>query len=426
MPAMPAMHRSTLVLAALFAASAAAAQPLDATFTREQVTGDVAHYAFTVPVGDTPNAVLHIHRVVRERAPYFPQPSRSAILMNHGDFASFASNFAPVLANPSGDPGIAVWLAERGVDVWGLDRRWTNPPRGGDTSDFDAMGLDQELDDIGTALGFARGVRLATDGSFARLTLVGFSRGGQLGYYYAAREATRPAWQRHLRGLVPLDVFASVDPTDEDVRQFFCTSAFYEYQDLGAGIVDSPNGFQIKVGQLDESAPDVQSPFQVPPFVGFTNHQVVLGFAGQTYNFFPPSPWYHLAAPILDGDAVVGLRESDEDDVAGWFAASPFHQSLREAADTDALVCNEPPLPADVPLSRIRVPLFLIAAAGGYGTHALYSTTQVSSTDVTTLLIRRLPAGREAEDFGHGDLLFARDAATLAWAPLLAWLRQHE
>ena len=82
-------------------------------------------------------------------------------------------------------------------------------------------------------------------------------------------------------------------------------------------------------------------------------------------------------------------------------------------------------MPIDVPLSRIRVPLLLIAAAGGYGAHALFSTTQVSSSDVTALVIRRLPEDREAEDFGHADILFAHDAALLAWQPLLGWLRAH-
>jgi hypothetical protein len=67
----------------------------------------------------------------------------------------------------------------------------------------------------------------------------------------------------------------------------------------------------------------------------------------------------------------------------------------------------------------------LVAAAGGYGDHALYSTTQVSSTDVTALVIRRLPVEREAEDFGHADLLFSPDAPALAWQPLLSWLRRH-
>jgi len=128
---------------------------------------------------------------------------------------------------------------------------------------------------------------------------------------------------------------------------------------------------------------------------------------------------------VLAGDAVTGLRESAERAVGEWLASAPPHQSLRESADTDALTCGDAPLPADVPLSRIEVPLLLIAAAGGYGEHALYSTTQVSSTDVTTLVIRQLPVEREAEDFGHADLLFSPDAPGLAWQPLLTWLRAH-
>jgi len=111
--------------------------------------------------------------------------------------------------------------------------------------------------------------------------------------------------------------------------------------------------------------------------------------------------------------------------VSTWLAGSAPHQSMRESADTDHLVCGDPPFPVDVPLSRIRVPLVLVAAAGGYGDHALHSTTQVASTDVTALVIRRLPVEDEAEDFGHADLLFSPDAPGLAWQPLLSWLRAH-
>jgi len=56
------------------------------------------------------------------------------------------------------------------------------------------------------------------------------------------------------------------------------------------------------------------------------------------------------------------------------------------------------------------------AAAGGHGEQATYTTTQVS----------RLPVAQEQEGFGHGDVLFARDAAALAWRPLLSWLHDRE
>ena len=391
--------------------------------TREPIAGDVVHYSFTVRVGDGPNARLRIHRVVRERAPWVPRHTTAAVMLLHGDFATFVTNFAPVLGDPpSTATGMATWLAERGVDVWGTDRRWTLAPEtGADLSDFDAMSLDQELGDIGAALGFARGVRLVTDASADRLTLIGFSRGGELAYFYASREASRPAALRHVNGLVPLDVYVSLSPADEDLRQTFCGFASDEYGALAAGAADSPNDFQLTVGRLALAAPDEPSPFNPAR----TNRGVMLRFVGHTFGVFRATPVYHLNAPVVAGSEIAGLRLSPEDVVVPWLAGAPPHQSMREAADTDALTCGDAPLPLDVPLSRIRVPLLLIAAAGGYGEHAVFSTTQVGSTDVTAMVIRQLPAEREAEDFGHADLLFAPDAVPLAWQPLLAWLGRH-
>jgi hypothetical protein len=344
-------------------------------------------------------------------------------MLLHGDFARFGTNFAP-RGGDILDGGMARWLAERDIDVWGVDRRWTlAPEEGADLSDFDAMGLSQELSDLRAALALARATRLATDGSSDRLTLAGFSRGGQLAYFYASDEAARPAWQRHVKGIVPLDVYASLAPEDEELRQFNCNSAAGEYDQLAAGGVDVPNDLQLTTGRLALAAPDAQSPYFPFPV---TNREWMLSFVGETYWYFPATPRYHLNAPLLDEDAlVVGLTASSEADVARWLADAVPHQSLRESADTDALVCGDAPLPADLPLSRIQVPVFALAAAGGYGSHALHSTTQVGSTDVTALVVRRLPIEREAEDFGHADLLFSPDAPVLAWQPLLAWLRQH-
>jgi hypothetical protein len=427
------MHRLFAAVALLAACSApppevslaTAAEELGGVqVTREHIADDVFHYGFTVRVGDGPNARLRIHRVVRERAPWLPRRTTSAVMMLHGDFATFATNFAPVLGEPaSSATGLATWLAERSVDVWGVDRRWTVAPEtGADVSDFDAMGVDQELGDIGAALAFARGVRVVTDGAADRMTLVGFSRGGELAYFYASREASRPAALRHVRGLVPLDVYVSLSLADEELRQTFCGFARDEYGLLADGVVDTPNDFQVTVGRLVLSAPDEPSPFNPAR----TNRSVMLRFVGRTFGVFPATPRYHLDAPVLVGADVTGLRVSSEDVVAHWLAGAAPHQSMREAADTDALTCGDAPLPVDVPLSRIRVPLLLIAAAGGYGDHAVFSTTQVGSTDVTTMVIRQLPADREAEDFGHADLLFSPDAAALAWQPLLSWLARHE
>jgi hypothetical protein len=108
-----------------------------------------------------------------------------------------------------------------------------------------------------------------------------------------------------------------------------------------------------------------------------------------------------------------------------WFANAPPHQSWIETIDGDVLWCGEGPLPIPDHFADVQVPLYYLGAAGGYGDFGLYSTTLVGSSDVTTHVVRLLDPALEAEDFGHGDLLFAADAETLAWEPLADWILDH-
>lgn len=388
---------------------------------RHPLGGDVYHYGFTLRVGSTANAKLHIDRIARESAPWQPRPTPHAALLLHGDSATFISNFAPSLGSPpSSVPGLAVYLAQQGIDVWGVDRRWTQAPaEGADLSDFTSMGFAQELDDIGLALGFARALRVATGGGAARLSLSGFSRGGQLAYAYTAIEANRPAWQRHVKALVPLDVYGEIAPADAEQRQYLCFVADYLRDTVAAGELDSDNSSGILFGQLALTAPDDPSPY----FPDQSNRAALLTVVGQSYGGF--TPFYHFAAGVIDQGVVTGLRETSESAMARWFASGPPHQALRELADSTALWCGNGPLPVDAKIDRIAVPLLYIGVAGDVGEYGVYSTTRVASTDVTTLVLRRFGAGHEAEDFGHCDLLYGRDAPTLAWQPLASWLLRH-
>lgn len=416
------MSRSVLVLAVALAVAGGCIDASDApeesvatqasTVTRVNLGGDVWHTTFTIRVGTGPNAVLRLHRVVRERSPGWPRPTSNGVMLMHGDFSSFDSNF----------PLLAPYLARNDVDVWGYDRRWASAPTDADLSDFADMGLAQELDDTATALIAARAARLATGSGGDRMILAGFSRGGQLAYAAASLDAARPAFARNIKGLVPLDVYYDIAPEDAAMRDNSCANAAGERELIAEGWDDSENSFFIAMGQLALSAPDAPSELFGDPF---TNASALLFTVGQTYQFFQPTPVYHLNATTIDADGnSTELRESPFAAVATWFADASPHQSMREAAESDALWCGGP-FAVDAPASRIRVPVFYLGAAGGFGDHGLYSTTRVSSTDVTTLVIRRLPAEREAEDFGHGDLLFATDAPTLAWQPLVQWIRAH-
>lgn len=382
--------------------------------TREHVAGDIYHYQFDLRVGSTPNARVRIHRVVRELSPWRPRPAPHAVMLLHGDFANFVTNFVPSLGNPASPaPGLAPYLVSRGIDAWGVDRRWTLPTAEGDVSDLGGMGVDQELGDISVALAFARAMRTVTDGAPGRIVLGGFSHGAQLTYAYAAADG------RHVSAIAALDIYYDLAPEDADLRALACANAEAERDALAQGVTDSSNSFFITAGQLARSAPDEISPL-FPPY---TNRGVLLTLAGLTWWFAPYTPLYHLSAPSLDADGnATGLRESSEDSVSAWFASAPPHQSMREAAELDAIWCGTSPRPE---LARIRVPLFYLGAAGGFGDRGLYSTTRVSSRDVTTLVVHRFGPEGVAEDFGHGDLLYAEDAPTLAWAPFAAWLLRH-
>lgn len=416
------MSRFAIVLACAVAAGCIDApdESVDTTqqesaVTRDNLGGDVWHTTFTIRVGAGPNAVLRLHRVVRERSPGWPRPTVNGVMLMHGDFSSFMSNFSL----------LAPYLAQQGIDVWGYDRRWASAPTDADLSDFGDMGLAQELDDTATALVAARAARLVTGSGGDKMILAGFSRGGQLAYAAASLDAARPAPLRNIKGLVPLDVYYDVDPAEAELRQNACLNAEFERDALADGVTDSENSFFTALGQLALDAPDEPSPLFGDPF---TNAGALLFIVGVTHEVFQPTPVYHLNSAVFDATGMpIALRDSPFATVASWIAHATPHQSMREAAESDALWCGDPAVPPaiDAPLGRIRVPVFYLGAAGGYGDHGLYSTTQVASTDVTTLVIRRLPAEREAEDFAHADLLFATDAPTLAWQPLVAWIRSH-
>jgi hypothetical protein len=283
------------------------------------------------------------------------------------------------------------------------------------------MGVAQAIDDTRAALALARAVRLAGGSGGGKLALVGFSHGAQLAYTYASVEAARPAAQRHVDAIVPLDWYGAFDPSQGADRAATCEYAAIEYQLVAEGTTDAPNDFLIAAGALARSAPGDASPL----LPGMTNRDALLLTVGQTYQFAPFAPFYHLLSPILDGDAAVGLRETSESAASAWLAGATPHQPWLETADFDALLCGEGPQPVDAPLARIRVPVLYIGAAGGIGALGVHATTQVSSSDVTALVVRRFGADRRAEDFGHADLLYATDAPALAWQPLAAWLAQH-
>jgi hypothetical protein len=403
-----------LVFAALAVPTLAQAAVVD-SFQRDQLAPGVAHWTAVVHVGSAPNAVIRMHRVVREIAPWVARPSSHGILLMHGDFATFESNFAPSLISSAAtvDRDLSVYLARQGIDVWGFDRRWTQATT--DVSDLGGMTLAAEVDDVETALAAARFVRGGDGSGGGPMILGGFSRGALLTYLAAERETQLPRGARSISGIAPIDMYRTIAPEDEASRQVACANADAEAAQLAAGVVDADDSIFQALGFLAETSPGDVSPIFAP----MTNEEAMVLFVAQTWQLFAPTPNYHL---IAAGDT--GLRWSNESLVEDWLAASPAHQALVEIAQSDALWCGQaPPLPDH--LAQVTVPVFYLGAAGGFGDHGRYTLSQLGSRDVTVQVVRRLAAADEASDYGHADLLYADDAATQAWSPLLGWIRNH-
>ena len=390
-------------------------------FNRERIAGDVYHYTLVLRLGEAPNARIRLHRVVRENAPFRPRPTRQAVMMQHGSFSSFTSNFLSHPPDGEGEThhGLAAYLAERGIDVWGMDRRWGTTPAGSaDVSDYPSLGFATSVEDIRTSLAFARLVRGVSGADADRMTLMGFSIGAMLTYSYAAAESVRPARERHVKAIAPIDIYAEIAPDHEDLREKACQRRDQGRADMAGGLFDVDNSFIQQLGAFSRAAPDDPSPI----WPGLANRQALYTWVGQTYYYYAVTPFYHLNGGTVEGEYITRLDFSSVHRVEEWHIGAPPHEAYVEGVDMDTILCGEGPLPLEDHLREIRVPIFYLGAAGGFGDYGIHSAHAIRSTDVTTHVVRRLPPAGEVSDYGHADLLFARDVEETAWQPLTAWL----
>jgi hypothetical protein len=396
--------------------------------TRRVITGNVVEYSTVVRIGAGEHDKIGLHRVVQETAPSVPAQERQAVLFVHGDAWGFDAAFLSNLETPGASPSHAapVFLAQHGVDVWGIDLGWNLVPAS--TTDFSFLqgwGLDRDARDVGIALFLARTVRLAEGNGFGKMDLLGWSRGGQIGYTYVNGETQVPSFLRQVKGFVPVDIFVKSD--DAGVRQASCNRAASEQALLDAGTYDSTSGgLFVTLGNLALTAPTGASPI----LPGFNNHQAGLLLGSATYALLPPGqsfvPNYHFTGGTFDTSGLpTGLTYTAENT---WFhfeeGASPY-EPVQLLADADTLVCGQTSVPFDDHLGQITVPVLFLGAMGGVGDYGLYSTTLLGSHDVTSHVVSLLPTAQQPFDFGHVDIWAGNDAQTLVWQPLLSWIVAH-
>ena len=390
---------------------------------RRALTSDVAEYTFRVRVGDGPHDEIAIHRIVKESAPRRPIATEDAVFLAPGDIWNFRAAFL------TGARPLPLFLAENGVDVWGIDYRWTLVP--GDTADTSFMatwGLEQDAADLGLAMSVARFVRAMTGSGNGKLFLLGWSRGGQIGYAYLNAESQLPPARRQVQGFIPVDIYLKTDVPQ--LKAFACTRQQATEATLAAGGHANPVGGLVAIlGTLALVDPNGPSILNGPPFhLGdYTNRHTALLVGQATFGLqggLEPAPFYHFTGGVFAADGKpAGLLYANEADLFSFEQqAAPF-QPNRELADADAATCEATDVAFDDHLSAITVPILYIGAGGGFGEYGVYTTTLLGSTDVTTLVIGKVPSTQRLFDYGHADLFLAHDAEEVVWTPLLEWMR---
>lgn len=409
-----------LLLAGLLAlpALAAASSPVSA-IQRRALTANVAEYYFTVRVGSGPYDQIGVHRVVKEIAPNVPVHASRALFLAPGDIWNFRAGFEG-RAHP-----LPVFLAENGIDVWGIDYRWTFVPAS--VTDFSFMkswGLEQDARDLGIAIAAARATRALTGSGAGKVFLLGWSRGGQIGYAYLNGETQVPQLLRQVKGFIPVDIYLKTDVPDLQSRA--CQRAQATEAAIAQGNYAATSGTLIEaIGGA--AIADPNGPSAVVP--GFTNRQAGLFVGEETFALLgglEPVPVYHFTGGTFDAQgAPSGLLYSNAADLFHFeTVASPF-QPNRELADADLSTCGQVDVPFDDHLGQITVPVLYVGAGGGFGEYGFYTLTLLGSTDVTRRVVHKVPADQRLADYGHADLFLANDAQTLVWQPILDWVRTH-
>ena len=186
---------------------------------RTELADHLAHYEIVLRVGSGPFDKIGLHRIVKEIRPWNAVNARHATMLVSGDAYGFGSFIASLNSNVvPHDHSIAIQMATAGIDVWGIDLRWTRVPA--DTANLDVManwGVDVDLNDLDVAVDVARNIRRITSDADIKLSLLGWSRGGQLGYLYLARESQQRLARRNIKTFIPVDILLKTN--DESIRQ---------------------------------------------------------------------------------------------------------------------------------------------------------------------------------------------------------------
>lgn len=371
---------------------------------------------------------IGVHHIAPTPGIHGPQGN---VVMLHGDLFDFKTAF---LEEQSASPYLSMpeWLAGSGVDVWGIDLRWTRVPA--TESDYSFMadwGIERDVEDVSNALGAIRSIRGDLTFGSDPVNLLGWSRGGIIGYALLDAESQLSASARNVGGFIPVDIYLKTD--DASLKQHACNRLAGElallngspaqYQD-STGYLVSYTGAQVLNGQ---GAATCLLP--ACSAAGLSNNDLAGLVGTATFSLVPDpfGPLYHFTAGSTDIAAdTFSLTFTDHDSLLNMEAGAAPFQPLQIAVDTDTAICDDPlqvGVDFDDHLGDVTVPVLYVGAAGGIGTAGEYTLTYLGSSDVSTYEIST--GAPTVLEFGHVDIFHTRTDQATIWSPIQTWIRNH-
>jgi hypothetical protein len=351
-----------------------------------------------------------------------PKSLRTAVFMMAGSPNYFTAMFIPSTISQAAtwDHSLAVYLAQHGIDVWGMDYGWALVPD--ETTDFSFYknwGMERDGRDAEIGLSISRLIRGITGQGGGPLHALGFSYGGQIAYTIVGEETQRPRSLRNVKGLVIFD--SGMRPPDQIYRDVACAAADADQANIDTGLYSDDTGLFLKpLSDLALTAPGDAS----TDLPGLTDYQAALYFGTDSELLFGWS--WHFVGGYLDENGIPSALRYTPDrlwiDVLGNI---PPDFPTKADFDGEVISCGEAPSPLVEHLEEISVPIIQVGAAGGLGEKGYYTATQTSSRDITKVIVQMLPDEMRQQEFGHVDTIMARGVETLARKPLVEWLLSH-
>jgi hypothetical protein len=390
------------------------------SFSSMPLIDDMNYYYAVIQVGPGEFDRIGIGRIIREHHPGKAIDGNSAVFFIHGSAQTFFDSCVNA-STISTNPGIAPWLAERGIDVWGIDMRFALVPS--TTAEFSFMAgwnFGNMTNDVLLATRLARHTRRMTGQHFGKLHLAGRSLGASFVYSVANAEAVLPEGDQDIGDIIPIETVYKLPPSDTAAKAYTCNVETSHRTAMNNGIYHIDGRAAMAIGEAGRSNPDAPS-----SVTGLTNKQLAL--RTECVNSMLPAFPYHMAACGLDSNNIPSAgRFSPTVLVLDALANGIPFRTRGIMADYFGIPCGNNDLPYDDHLAEVRIPSLYVGAAGGFGSSGTFTNSLLGSSDKATIFIQMLTPQEAKSDFGHIEAFIGNEAASLVWVPVLQWVLDHD